>query len=44
MVLAGLFGMHGLSGQSSGHSAAGMNMQTTASPALMAASSMSMDA
>ena len=52
LVLAGLFGMHGLSGQSSGlsgglsggHGAAGMNTQTTASPALMAASAMSMDA
>jgi len=48
VVLAGLFGMHGLSGQrsglSGGHGAAGMNMQTTASPALMAASAMSMDA
>ena len=52
VVLAGLFGMHGLSGQSSGlsgglsggHGAAGMSMQTTASPALMAASAMSMDA
>lgn len=48
VVLAGLFGMHGLSGQSSGlsgsHGAAGMNMQTTGSQALMAASAMSMDA
>ena len=47
VVLAGLFGMHGLSGQSSGlsgsHGAAGMNMQTTDSQALMA-SAMSMDA
>lgn len=47
VVLAGLFGMHGLSGQSSGpsggHGTAGMSMQT-APPALMAASSMSMDA
>jgi hypothetical protein len=47
VVLAGLFGMHGLSGQSGGlsggHGAAGMSMQTTDSPALMAASSMSMD-
>jgi len=48
VVLAGLFGMHGLSGLSSGlssgHGAAGMNMQTTDSQALMAASAMSMDA
>lgn len=48
VVLAGLLGMHGLSGQSSvlssGHGAAGMNIQTPASPALMAAPSMSMDA
>ena len=43
VVLAGLFGMHGLSGQSSGHGAAGMNMQTTAPPTLMAASAMSME-
>lgn len=47
VVLAGLFGMHGLSGQSSGlsgsHGAAGMNMQTTDSQALMG-SAMSMDA
>ena len=42
VVLAGLFGMHGLSGQSSGHGAAGMSMQT-GPPALMAASSMGMD-
>lgn len=48
VVLAGLFGMHGLSGQSGGlgggHDAAGMDTQTPASPALMAASAMSMDA
>lgn len=43
VVLAGLFGMHGLSGLSSGHGAAGMNVQTKAPQALMAASSMSMD-
>ena len=51
VVLTGLFGMHGLSGQSSslgsglssGHGAAGMSMQT-APPALMAGSSMSTDA
>ncbi|WP_146207223.1 DUF6153 family protein [Nocardioides silvaticus] len=43
VVLAGLFGMHGLSGQTGGHDAAGMSMQT-ASPALMPASSMGMDA
>jgi hypothetical protein len=54
VVLAGLFGMHGLSGQSSalsgglaaGHGAAGMSMQTTtptASLAVVAASSVSMD-
>lgn len=42
VVLAGLFGMHGLSGQNSGHGAAGMSMQT-APPALKAASSMGMD-
>lgn len=42
MVLAGLFGMHGISGRGSGHGAAGMSM-LTAPPALMAASSMSME-
>jgi len=42
-VLAGLFGMHGLSGLGSGHGAAGLSVQT-ALPALMAASSMSMGA
>jgi hypothetical protein len=50
VVLAGLFVMHGLSGQSSGlgsganggHGAAGISMHT-APPSLMAASSMSMD-
>lgn len=58
VVLAGLLGMHGLSGQSSGlgnglgnglaagHGAASMSMQTTptASSAVVAASSMRMDA
>lgn len=42
VVLAGLFGMHGLSGQGSGHDAAGMSMQT-GPPARMAAPSMGMD-